>query len=94
MAATAKTARIEARVTPDALAIIRRAAEIQGRSVSEFVTAAAQEAARSTIEDMQIIRLSVEDQTRLVESILEPPPPSESLVRAFESHRRLVRSPD
>ncbi len=39
-----RTARIEARIALDALAAIKRAAEIQGRSVSDFVTAAAQEA--------------------------------------------------
>ena len=44
-----RTARIEARVTPDALAIVKRAAEIQGRSLSDFVVAAAQEAVHRTI---------------------------------------------
>ena len=49
-----RTARIEARIAPDALAIAKRAAEIQGRSVSDFV-AAAQEAAQRTIERTEII---------------------------------------
>ena len=40
---TSRTARIEARIAPEALAIVKRAAEIQGRSVSDFVVAAAQE---------------------------------------------------
>ncbi|MBI5013432.1 MAG: DUF1778 domain-containing protein, partial [Methylocystis sp.] len=42
---TARTARIEARLAPDVLALVKRAAEIQGRSVSDFVVSAAQEAA-------------------------------------------------
>ena len=33
----ARSSRIEARIAPDALEIVKRAAEIQGRSVSEFV---------------------------------------------------------
>jgi uncharacterized protein (DUF1778 family) len=41
-----RTARLEARITREALAVVRRAAEIQGRSVSDFVVAAAQEAAQ------------------------------------------------
>src|ERR1700681_2474049 len=69
-----RTARLEARITPDALAVVKRAAEIQGRSVSDFVVAAAQEAAHRTIEETQIIRLSVEDQRALAEAILNPPP--------------------
>ena len=39
-----RTARIEARTAPDALAVVKRAAELQGRSVSDFVVAAAQQA--------------------------------------------------
>ena len=31
-----RTARLEVRIAPEALAVVRRAAEIQGRSVSDF----------------------------------------------------------
>ena len=37
-----------------ALAIVKRAAEIQGRSVSDFVAATAQEAAHRTIAETEI----------------------------------------
>jgi len=47
---SARSARIEARIAPEALAIVKRAAEMQGRSVSDFVVGAAQEAARRAIE--------------------------------------------
>ena len=85
-----RSARIEARLTPDALTVIKRAAEIQGRSVSDFVVAAAQEAAHRAIEETQLIRLSVEDQRAFVEAILDPPPLASALERAIERHRRLV----
>lgn len=84
-----RTARIEARITPAALAVVRRAAEIQGRSVSDFVIAAAQEAASRTIEETEIIRLSVEDQRLIAEAILNPPEPSSALIRAFQRRREL-----
>ena len=74
-----RTARIEARIAPDALAVVKRAAEMQGRSVSDFVVAAAQEAANRTIEETQIIRLSVEDQRAFAEAILNPPEPTPAL---------------
>jgi uncharacterized protein (DUF1778 family) len=86
-----RTARIEARISPDALAVVRRAAEIQGRSVSDFVVAAAQEAAHRTIEETEIIRLSIEDQRLLAEALLNPPEPAPALVRAAERHRTLVQ---
>ena len=89
--APVRTARIEARIAPDALAIVKRAAEIQGRSVSDFVVAAAQEAAQRTIEKTEMIRLSVEGQRAFAEAILNPPEPSAGLKKAAEAHRRLIR---
>ena len=86
-----RTARLEARIAPDALAVVKRAAEIQGRSVSDFVVAAAQEAASRTIEETQIIRLSVEDQRTFAEAILNPPEPTPALRRAFRRHRELIK---
>jgi uncharacterized protein (DUF1778 family) len=83
-----RTARLEARITPDALAVVKRAAEIQGRSVSDFVVAAAQEAAHRTIEETEIIRLSVEDQRAFAEAILNPPPLPPAMERAIERYRR------
>lgn len=86
-----RTARIEARIAPEALDIVKRAAEIQGRSVSDFVVAAAQEAARRTIEETQIIRLSVEDQRRLVDALLNPPPLVTAMERAIDKYRALIK---
>jgi uncharacterized protein (DUF1778 family) len=68
-----RTARLEARIAPDALAVVKRAAETQGRSVSDFVVTAAQEAAHCTIEETEIIRLSVQDQRLMAEALLNPP---------------------
>jgi uncharacterized protein (DUF1778 family) len=86
-----RTARIEARITPDALAVVKRAAELQGRSVSDFIVAAAQAEANRTIEETQIIRLSVGDQRALAEAILNPPPPNEAMKRAAMAYRQLIK---
>lgn len=86
-----RTARIEARISPDALAVVKRAAEIQGRSISDFVVAAAQEAANRTVEQAHIIRLSVEDQRAFAAAILSPPKPTAPLRRAFRRHRELIK---
>jgi uncharacterized protein (DUF1778 family) len=85
-----RSTRIEARIAPDALAIVRRAAEIQGRSLSDFVVAAAQREAERTVEAAQIIRLSIADQEALARAILEPPAPNDALRRAMHAHERLV----
>ncbi len=88
--ANIRSERIEARTTPDTLAIVRRAAAIQGRSVSDFVVSAAETAARATIEEEQIIRLSAADQVRFVEALLNPSNPTPAMQRALERHRRLI----
>ncbi|WP_442580487.1 DUF1778 domain-containing protein [Mesorhizobium sp. ASY16-5R] len=85
-----RTARLEARITPEMLTVVKRAAEIQGRSVSDFVVAAAQDAALRTIEDTSIVRVSVEDQRRIMDALLEPPDPNEALRKAAEAYRELV----
>lgn len=84
------TSRLEARLPSEVHAMLKRAAELQGRTLTDFVVAAASEAARKTIEDMEIIRLSAEDQRRVAEALLNPPDPSPALVRAYERHRRMV----
>jgi len=85
-----RSTRIEARIAPDALAMVKRAAEIQGRSISDFVVSAAREAAQKAIADAQIIQLSIADQYRVLESMLAPPSPARALRRARDAHKRLI----
>ena len=87
-----RTTRIEARITTEALAAIKRAAEIQGRSVSDFVTLAAQEAAHRTIAETQIIRLSVEDRRAFAEAVLNPQPLAPAMERAIERYQKIIAS--
>jgi len=84
------TARLEARVPADVHALLKRAAEIQGRSLREFVVTAARDAACRAIEEAEILRLSVEDQRRIAEAILNPPDPAPALQRAFEHRDKLL----
>ena len=87
---TTRNARLEARIAPKALAVVRRAAELQGRSVSDFVVAAAHEAAQRTIEEAQLIRLAVDEQRRFVDLLLNPPAPTAALRRARKAHAKLI----
>ena len=43
------------------------------------------------VEDENSIRLSVEDQVRFAELLLNPPELSPALLRASETHKRLIR---
>ena len=88
--APTRTARVEARIAPDALAVVRRAAELQGRSISDFLVAAALKDAHQTIEDAQIIRLSVDDQNRFADMLLNPPALVPAMQRALKARKRLI----
>jgi uncharacterized protein (DUF1778 family) len=91
MAVKTRSSRIEARIAPGALTLVKRAADLEGRSVSDFVVAAAHEAAMRTIERRHIIKLTLEEQERLFQMLDNPPKPNAALKRAMKAHRELVR---
>jgi uncharacterized protein (DUF1778 family) len=81
--------RLEARLPSDIHAMLKRAAEIEGRTLTDFVVSAAREAASRTIEQTEILRVSAEDQQRIADALLNPPAPSPAMQRAFRRHLEL-----
>lgn len=92
MPAAITTARLEARISTDLHTMLKRAAELQGRTMTDFVVAAVQEAAQRTIEQAGVIRLSLADQECFAQALLSPPQPSPALERAFARRNRLLRA--
>ena len=90
MSATAATARLEARISTDLHAMIKRAAEIQGRTLTDFVVSAVQLAAQEAIETAEVIRLSLADQECFAQALLAPPRLAPALKRAFARRRKLI----
>ncbi|WP_183961879.1 DUF1778 domain-containing protein [Chiayiivirga flava] len=90
MSQSAATSRLEARISPDLHALLKRAAELQGRTVTDFVVASVQRAAQDAIENAQLLRLSAADQERFVSALLAPPEPAPALERAFARRRTLI----
>lgn len=88
------TARLEARISTDLHMMLKRAAELQGRTVTDFVVAAVQEAAQRAIEQAEVMRLSQTDQECFAEALLAHPQvqPTPALERAFKRRSRLLRS--
>ncbi len=88
----ANTARLEARISPELHNMLKRAAELQGRSVTDFVVSTVQEAAKQTIQQSEIITLSVADQECFANALLSPPEPNDALKRAFKRRAELIVS--
>ena len=85
-----KTTRIEARVNPETQTLLKRAADLQGRSLSDFVVSAARAAALETIETMETIQLTHDAQALFVQLLLDPPEPNDALRRAVCAHEDLI----
>ncbi len=86
------TARLEARISPDLHAMLKRAAELQGRTLSDFIVSTVQEAAHKTIQQAEVLRLSVADQERFAQALLNPPKPNAALKRAFKRRTKPIAS--
>jgi uncharacterized protein (DUF1778 family) len=90
MTTAVSTARLEARISTDLHSMLKRAAEIQGRTMTDFVVSAVQDAAQQAIAQSEVIRLSLADQECFAKALLSPPKPAPALKRAFARHRKLV----
>lgn len=92
MASTRTTARLEARISEDLHATLKRAAALQDRTVTDFVVAAVQEAAQRAIQQADVMILSLQDQERFAAALLTPTKPNAALKRAFARRRKLIAS--
>jgi len=84
------TARLEARISKELHATLKRAAALQNITMTDFVINAVREAARNAIEQNEVLRLSIAGQERFVEALLSPPKSVPALKRAFARHRKLI----
>lgn len=92
MTSQTHTARLEARISRDLHQMLKRAAELQGRTMTDFVVTAVQDAARRAIEDAAVIRLSLADQQSLANALLSPPEQNQAMRKAFARRAELLRT--
>jgi len=85
---TTRDARLEARVSAAQKSLLQKAAALCGRTLSEFVVASAQDAARRVIAEHESIHLVREEQAAFVQALLNPPEPSARLTRAAKTYRQ------
>ena len=88
--ASQNSARLEARIPKDLHHLLKRAAEFW-RTMTDFVIAAIQTAARQAVEEAEVIRLSRHDQAQFAEALLNQPSATPALERAFARHRQLIQ---
>jgi uncharacterized protein (DUF1778 family) len=85
-----KPERLEARISREQKELFQRAADIQGRTLTDFVISSVQEAAKRAIQEHEMMILSVRDQEVFVEALLNPPNPSEKLRSAAQRYKQKI----
>ena len=88
--ATQRNARLEARISRAQKELFQRAADLQGRSLTDFVIASDHEAAVRAVEEMEIIRLSAADSRAFADALLNPRAPTARLKAAARRYMTIL----
>jgi uncharacterized protein (DUF1778 family) len=88
--AKSKGERLETRISPDQKTLFQRAADLAGRSLTDFVVSSVQEAAEREVRAHQVLELTARETEAFFEAIQNPPPPGERLRAAARQHQQQV----
>lgn len=84
-------ARLEARISAELHALLKRAAELEGRTLTDYVVSAVQAAAQQTVQQATAVALSLEAQEVFARALLSPPAATQAMKRAFARRKKLLR---
>jgi uncharacterized protein (DUF1778 family) len=84
----AKTARMEARLTGDQKTLFQHAADLTGRSLTDFVVSSAQEIAARTVREHEVLTLAGRDRQIFADALLHPPSPGKRLRQAAQRYKK------
>ena len=82
-----KPERLEARVTPEQKALFQRAADLTGRSLTDFVISSVQAAAEQAVRAHQVMELTARETEAFLAVLEDPPAPNERLRAAARQFR-------
>lgn len=83
-----KAERLEARVTKEQKELFQRAADIQGRTLTDFVVSSVLDIAKKVIMEHENMILTKQDQEVFVAALLNPPEPSTKLRNAAQRYQQ------
>ena len=85
-----KVYRFDARLNEEQKLLIQRAADLDGRTMTDFVLRSAEVAAERTIRERAMLVLTAREIETFVSSILNPPEPGPVLRKAARQYKRLM----
>jgi uncharacterized protein (DUF1778 family) len=82
--------RLSVRIPTQQKALIKRAAELEGMSLTDFVARKLADIAKETIKERETMTLRGADALAFAEALLNPPPPNKALLEADRDYRLMV----
>src|SRR3954454_24581134 len=86
----AKDYRFDARLNQQQKLLIQKAADLEGRTMTDFVLHSAQAAAERTIEERAMLILSTRETEDFVDAILQPAEPGPVLQTAVRHYKNVL----
>lgn len=91
-AARSKAYRFDARLNEEQKLLIQRAADLEGRSMTDFVLHSAETAAERTIAERAMLIVSARETQAFVDAILTPAEPGRVLRAAMRRYRATLKT--
>lgn len=88
----AKAYRFDARLNEDQKTLIQRAADLEGRTMTDFVLHSAEEAAERTIQQRTMLILSARESEKFVDALFHPREPGSVLRKAAQNYKDITGS--
>lgn len=82
-----KAERLEARLSRKQKELIQHAADLLGRSLTDFILSASQEAANRVIREHEVITLTAQESENFINALMNPSAPNLALQKAAKRHR-------
>lgn len=87
-----KSERLEARITPEQKSQFQHAANLVGRTITDFVISSLQEAATKVIREHEVINISMRDQKAFIQALLTASEPNQRLLKAKKHFDKKVKN--
>src|SRR6266566_9186647 len=91
--AKSRVYRFDARLNEEQKFLIQRAADLEGRTMTDFVLHSAEAAAERTIEKRAILVLTARETEAFADAILNPAGPGQVLRKAAREYREKLAKP-
>ncbi len=85
-----KAERLEARVSYEQKNLFQHAADLMGRTLTDFIVSTLQEIALRVVQEHETLKLTAQDRQVFVQALLKPATPNKNLLKATQRYKKEV----